>query len=292
MRGVYPALVTPFTGDGSVDEAAYARLMAWHESVGCAGIVSCGTNGESASLTLRERKALVSLASSVRGKLQVVAGTGSSSFGETLHLTHHAADEGCVAALVMPPYYFKNPPQEGVRLYFERLLDAARLPVLLYNIPQITDTPIGLEMVQALAGHPNLGGVKDSSGDLAYLLECIRLLPGKWVLTGAEGLLTECLEAGGVGTVSGAANAYPELAVAVVRAFDDGGDVVFVQERLTMMNAALRAFPVPAGAKAVLLARGLPGGHMRLPLLDLSEEQAGDLLAKLEALGLPVHETR
>lgn len=287
MRGVYPAIVTPFAEDGAIDEAAFIRLLAWHESVGCNGVVVCGTNGESASLTLRERQQLVTLATQHRGRLQIVAGTGSSSLGETIHLTHHAADTGCVAALVMPPYYFKNPPQEGVLGYFMKLLDVARLPVLVYNIPQITDTPIGLDVVRALAGHENLGGLKDSSGDLDNLLKCIEILKGKWVLVGAEQLLTDCLRAGGVGTVSGASNAYPELAVAVVRAFDEGRDPLPNQERLTEMNAVLRSFPVPAGAKAVLRARGLPGGHMRLPLMDVAPDQVAELLARLSDLGLP-----
>jgi 4-hydroxy-tetrahydrodipicolinate synthase len=268
--------------------------MAWQESIGCAGIVVCGTNGEAASLTLRERKQLITLASRHRGELQIVAGTGTSSLGETIHLTRHAADEGCVAALVMPPYYFKDPPQEGVRAYYEKVLDAASLPVLLYNIPRLTDTPLSLSLVTALRDHPRLGGIKDSSFDIDYLRAVTSLLPDKWVLTGAEAFLLECLRLGGAGTVSGVSNAYPELGVAVVRAFDSGssgeggGPVEAAQQRLTEMNNVIRSYPTPASNKAVLNARGLPGGHMRLPLLDLSPSETCDLLSRLATIGLPV----
>jgi 4-hydroxy-tetrahydrodipicolinate synthase len=288
LRGVYPAQVTPFADDGAIDEPAFVRLMAWHESVGCAGIVVSGTNGEAASMTLRERRSLISLAATHRGRLQVIAGTGCACLGETIHLTNHAADEGCDAAMVMPPFYFKDPPQDGVRGYCEKLLEAARLPVLLYNIPRLTDTTFALETLEALKGAPNLAGVKDSSGDRDYLLAVARMLPDRCVMTGAENLLLDCLRAGGAGTVSGAANAYPELAVAVVEAFDAGRDATVAQKRLTEMNAVLRTFPAPAGAKAVLRARGLPGGRVRLPLMDLDEAATANLLTKLSALGLPV----
>ena len=287
MFGVFPAVVTPFDEAGAIDPAAFVRLLAWHESVGCDGVVVSGTNGEAASMTVRERMELFDLATTHRGSLRIIAGTGASSLGETLELTRYAGRVGCDAALVMPPYYFKNPPQEGVTEYFRRVLDGAPLPVLLYNIPQITDTPLEIPTLEALAGHPNLAGIKDSSGSVEYLREALRVLPEKTVMVGQEHLLLECLRSGGAGTVSGAANAYPELAVAVVRAFRQGGDAESAQDRLTAMNAILRSYPLPGAGKAVARARGLPAGRMRLPLLDLGEAETREMMSRFGAMGLP-----
>ncbi|GMV35802.1 MAG: 4-hydroxy-tetrahydrodipicolinate synthase [Fimbriimonadales bacterium] len=287
LFGVFPAVITPFDEEGRIDSAAFVRLLAWHESVGCDGVVVSGTNGEAASMTVRERMDLFTLAATHRGKLRIIAGTGSANLEDTNLLNKHAAAEGCDAALVMPPYYFKNPPQAGVREYYLRVLDAARLPVLLYNIPQITDTPIEIETLAELADHPNLLGMKDSSGSPDYLRAALQRLPGRCVMVGQENLLLECLRLGGAGTVSGASNAYPELAVAVVRAFQTGGDPESAQERLSAMNDVLRQYGLPAAGKAAVRARGLPGGKMRLPLLDLTEGQTSEMMARFESLGLP-----
>ena len=168
LRGVFAPIVTPFRpSDGEVDLPWIARHLAYLRAHGCTGVIPCGTNGEAASLSVAERIQVAEATLAAAGDMPVVVGTGAAALPDAVVLTRHAFASGAAAVLVMPPFYFKKPPEVGVVAWFQRLFDAAVPPggrVLLYHIPQITGVPITDGVLQALlASHGAVVyGLKDS----------------------------------------------------------------------------------------------------------------------------------
>jgi dihydrodipicolinate synthase/N-acetylneuraminate lyase len=266
------ALVTPFDAEGQIDEAAFARLIAWHEANGMNGIVVAGTNGEGPSLTGPEKRDLVALACDVRGSLKVIAGLGTCSIKEATWLARRAFDAGCDALLALPPFYFRSASPKGIEQFFAELLAEAPLPVIAYHHP-ITGVDLSPELLANLAERfENLAGVKDSSGDYERFLAYRQRLPGRRVLVGDERLLLRSLAAGGDGTISGLANSLPQLVARQVRERSD-----VLQSLVDEACAALKSHPAPAVHKFFLRELGLPGGRLRPPLEDLNEIQQDEV---------------
>ncbi|GIV03225.1 MAG: 4-hydroxy-tetrahydrodipicolinate synthase [Fimbriimonadales bacterium] len=275
------ALVTPFDEQGEIDEAAFARLIAWHEANGMDGIVVAGTNGEGPSLTGPEKRDLCALACSVRGSLKVIAGLGTCSIKEATWLARRAYEAGCDALLALPPFYFRNASARGIRAFFDALLRESPLPVIAYNHP-MTGVDLSPEILADLASeHENLMGVKDSSGDYDRFLEYRRRLPGKLALVGDETLLLKSLQDRGNGTISGLANSLPHLVARQVREQNPA-----LQRLIDEACAGLKAHPAPGVHKFVLSELGLSGGCLRPPLEPLNETQQSavrDFLSSFEA---------
>jgi 4-hydroxy-tetrahydrodipicolinate synthase len=256
--GVHVAAITPFTREGTIDAPYFVRLLAHFEAHGAQGVVVAGSTGEGPSLSAPEKAQLYELAVQGRGRLQVIAGVLSCSLDETLYLARQAAKVGCDALMVAPPFYYPA-TLEGLVAYYRAVLDASRLPVILYNIPQRTRVKLTPALVDALVQHPNLQGIKDSSGSVRSMRQFLKYAPRLRVWVGEEKLLLQCLQGGGAGTISGLANVYLPRMVALCHALSSRGRTARGLQTLVDAAAdAIDAFPAPANFKYALALGGLP----------------------------------
>ncbi|HZO91212.1 MAG TPA: dihydrodipicolinate synthase family protein [Chthonomonadaceae bacterium] len=288
LRGLMTAILTPLDRQGRLALEHFPTLLEFQRRGGVDGVVVCGTNGEGTSLSVEERKRTLEAALAHRGVLTVVAGTGAASVTDAVELTRHAAQAGADAALVLPPFYFKNPTVEGLAAYFRAVLDAADIPVLLYSIPQQTAVPITDALLELLSGHPNLAGLKDSAGDWARTQELLARYPHLRIFGGHDKLASRGYASGSAGCISGNANAFPEVVAAVRdahRADPTGAQAEAAQARLSALADITLRYPLIAVSKSVLAHRGLPRLGVRPPLVNLTPAQEESLLAELRAAG-------
>ncbi len=288
LRGLLTATLTPIDMDGRLALEHMPTLLEFQQRAGVDGVVVCGTNGEATSLSVEERKRTVEAAVAHRGNLTIVAGTGAASVTDAVELTRHAAQAGADAALALPPFFFKDPNVAGLAAYFEAILDAADLPVLLYNIPQFTAVPITDDLLGRLAGHPNLAGVKDSAGDWTRTLAFITRYPNLRIFAGSDFLAAQCYATGGAGCISGGANGFPEVVAAVRdahRADPSGDKPKEAQARLNALLDITRRYPFISFSKCIQANRGLPRLGVRPPLVSLSPAQEESLISELRTAG-------
>ncbi|HZT43733.1 MAG TPA: dihydrodipicolinate synthase family protein [Chthonomonadaceae bacterium] len=288
LRGLLTAILTPFDRQGDLALQHMPALLDFQRRAGIDGVVVCGTNGEGTSLSVEERMRTLEVVLASRERMLVAAGTGAASVTDTLTLTRHAAEAGADAALVLPPFYFKAPTTEGLAAWFLRVLDAADLPILLYNIPQQSAVAISDDLLDRLLDHPNLAGLKDSAGEWARTEEFITRYPQLRVFSGGDRLASRSYAGGGAGAISGGANAFPEIVAAVRDAYqaDAGGPrTQEAQVRLSALVDIVVRYPLIAVSKSILAQRGLPRLSVRPPLVDLTPAQEDALLAELRAAG-------
>ena len=291
IEGVYPALITPFTKDDEVDAAGLKRMVEYVEEGGVAGIVPCGTTGESATLSHEEHKRIIDIVVA-NAKVPVIAGTGSNNTKEAIDLTRHAADAGAEACLLITPYYNK-PNVRGLKEHFRQIGDSADIPLILYNIPSRTGLNMSAETIVEIAAEvETVKGVKEASGNLKQVGAIIKLAKERGldftVVAGDDFLTLPIMSLGGKGVISVAANIAPQPMSEMVDAMLKG-DIEKAKElnlRLFPLFEALflETNPIPVKRAAELM--GLPAGHVRLPLGGLSEENEQKLRKVLEALGL------
>jgi 4-hydroxy-tetrahydrodipicolinate synthase len=222
LQGVYTALVTPFR-DGEIDEDAFLALVEAQAAAGVAGIVPVGTTGESPTLDQEEHLRLIELAATgAKGRLQVIAGTGSNSTAEAIELSQGAERLGADGLLLVAPYYNK-PTQEGLVAHFSAIADAVRIPIVLYSIPGRCGVEIAVETVVKLAKKKNIIGLKEAGGSVDRVSQLRQALPDSFVLlSGDDGLTVPFLSVGAAGVISVASNLIPREMVALVRAFREG----------------------------------------------------------------------
>jgi 4-hydroxy-tetrahydrodipicolinate synthase len=217
IRGVWSAVLTPLESDGRIAHDLLARHCCDLLARGCAGVTLFGTTGEGQSLSVAERKeALERLLAAGLAPAQVTVGTGCAALPDTAELTRHAAGLGVAAALVLPPFFWREPGDEGVHAAFAALIEClgdTRIPLILYHIPQVTGVPVPPAVVGRLArAFPGIvAGVKDSSGDWDNTVALLAAAPGLAILVGHEPYLPRALAAGAVGTICGLGNVRPEL---------------------------------------------------------------------------------
>jgi len=291
LRGVFPPIPTPFDGEGGLDLAALAdNLERWNEH-GLAGYVVLGSNGEPVYVDEQEKIEVWQAARAVipDDKL-MIAGTGCESTQETIHLTRLAADAGADAALVVTPHYYSGQmTRESLLHHYRAVADASPIPVLLYNVPKFTNVDIDAATVAEASSHPNLIGIKDSSGNIAKLGDFIRLAsPGFQVLVGAGSVFFAGLALGAVGGILALANVAPQGCVEILRLYEGGqwDQAAELQRRLLPVNAAVTArFGIP-GLKAALDLLGYYGGPVRSPLLDLGAAERETVMGILAEAGL------
>ena len=291
IEGVYPALITPFTKDDEVDAAGLKRMVEYVEEGGVAGIVPCGTTGESATLSHEEHKRIIDIVVA-NAKVPVIAGTGSNNTKEAIDLTRHAADAGAEACLLITPYYNK-PNVRGLKEHFRQIGDSADIPLILYNIPSRTGLNMSAETIVEIAAEVDtVKGVKEASGNLKQVGAIIKLAKERGldftVVAGDDFLTLPIMSLGGKGVISVAANIAPQPMSEMVDAMLKG-DIEKAKElnlRLFPLFEAmfLETNPIPVKRAAELM--GLPAGHVRLPLGGLSEENEQKLRQVLEALEL------
>ncbi|MFN7173360.1 MAG: 4-hydroxy-tetrahydrodipicolinate synthase [Thermaurantiacus tibetensis] len=268
LSGSLPALVTPFR-DGRVDEAALCDFVEWQIAEGSAGLVPCGTTGESATLSIEEHDRVVELTvRAARGRVPVIAGCGSNDTAVAIHHVARAAAAGADAALVVCPYY-NRPGQRGLLAHFRAVADASPIPVVIYNIPARTGIDMTSETMAELAQHPRIIGVKESTGDINRISE-IRELCGRdfLILSGNDYMTLGVIAHGGHGAISVTANVAPRLNAEQVNAAlaGDFATALALQDRLWPLHTALFADPSPGPVKhALALLRGM-SPEVRLPV--------------------------
>lgn len=287
FQGSYVAIVTPFR-NGAVDYACLERLVEFHVKNGTAGLVPCGTTGESPTLSYDEHKDVIAFViKCVAGRFPVIAGTGSNSTAEAIELTVAAAEAGADASLQISPYYNKPEP-DGMFAHFKAIAEAARLPMILYNMPGRTGREIAFETVLRLADEvPEVVAVKEAGGSLDRVSDLCRQTRLD-VLSGDDNLTLPMIAVGGKGIISVVANFIPRD-VAKMVALGLKGDLAAARK------AHLRMFPLfkaaffetnPIPVKTAMGMMGLCQPDMRLPLSPMRKETRARLHAALDAYGL------
>jgi 4-hydroxy-tetrahydrodipicolinate synthase len=296
LRGALTALITPFTPDGAVDEAALRRLVRWQVLAGIDGLVPCGTTGEAPTLTADERDRVIDTTVETvaehpsRGRIAVVAGTGTNDTAATIRATRRAAELGADAALVVAPYY-NRPDQRMLFAHFSAVGDDGGLPVVVYNVPSRTGTNIDADTFLRLAEHPRIVAIKEASGNLEQIARiCLDRPTDVAVLAGDDAWTLPTLVLGGDGVVSVASNEIPgEMAAlcAAARAGDWDGARRHHERWLPLFLANFRGGPNPVPVKAALAMMGIiDGDAVRAPLLPLDDADRGRLRGVLQATGL------
>lgn len=291
LAGVFAANVTPFDGGTlDIDFAWLRKHLAFLRARGCDGVVPLGTNGEGPALSVAERKAVMDAVLDAANGLTVIPGTGCANLPETIELTRYALQAGAAATLVLPPFFFKNVTDTGVLAYFQRLCDAALQPgqqFLLYHFPKLSGVAITDTLIEGLnASHPGcVGGVKDSSGDLASIAHWNQRFPALRVFAGSDRLASEATAAGVAGTITAAANLVPDLLQGVRQAVLAGRDPAQWQSRLNEVRGWLEHSPSMHAATKFLLTQfaDLPLCAVRPPLVDLDPDQRTALSAQAAA---------
>jgi 4-hydroxy-tetrahydrodipicolinate synthase len=288
FQGVLTALVTPFRDD-AVDERALHELVEFQIEAGVDGLVPCGSTGESATLTHAEHRRVVEVVvAAARGRVPVVAGTGSNSTREAIALTRHAKEAGADGALLISPYYNK-PTQAGIVAHYATIARETGFPLIVYNIPGRTASNILPETLAQLADIEQVVGVKESCGDLAQISHVVARCPDDFaVLSGDDAFALPVLSVGGVGVISTSSNVAPAEMVEMVRAFRAGDleRALNLHQRLLPLFDALFIETNPIPVKAALALRGQMGEEIRLPLLPLTEPNRERLQVVMKELGL------
>jgi 4-hydroxy-tetrahydrodipicolinate synthase len=294
LRGCGTALVTPFQQDGTVDVEALRKLVRWQVEEGIDFLVPCGSTGEAVTLTPAERELVVrTVVEAAEGQVPVMAGATHNDTRQAVDEARRMSALGVTWLLSATPYYNKPTP-EGLFRHFSAIADAATVPVCLYNVPGRTAVNMKPETVIRLADHPNIVGIKESSGDLAQIQHLLLGRPeGFSVLSGEDWMTLAVLAAGGDGLVSVASNEIPRLMTQLVRR-SLRGQVEKAREILFQVLPLLEANFIetnPAPVKAALAAMGRITNQLRLPLVPLSDSRRPPLLAALREAGVePVGE--
>jgi 4-hydroxy-tetrahydrodipicolinate synthase len=267
------ALITPFK-DGEVDVATLQRLVEFHIRSGTSAIVPCGTTGESATLSHEEHEQVIEIIiQTARGRVPVIAGSGSNNTQEALRLTRHAQQAGADAALLISPYY-NRPTQEGLYRHFKAIAEAVDLPLIIYNIASRTGVNIEPETFARLAKLKNIAGVKESSGSLEQMSRIKALCPDRFALiSGDDALTLPVLAIGGTGAISVAANLVPKEVAHMVAAFEKGrlAEARKIHYRLLPLikTIFIETNPIPVKT-AMGLMNLIPEASLRLPMCALS----------------------
>ena len=286
--GALTALITPFQ-DGAIDRASLERIVDDQIANGINGLVPCGSTGESATLTHDEHLEVIKLVvERARGRVPVIAGTGSNSTAEAIRLTRGAKDAGADAALLISPYY-NRPTQEGIYRHYRAIAEATRFPLIAYNIPGRTASKIEATTLERLAELPEIIGLKEATGSLDECQEVIRrcgdALP---VYAGDDALTLPVLAVGGVGVISVVSNIAPKAWVETVEAArrNDWADARRRSYALLPLLRTLFLETNPIPIKAAMALRGFCGDEVRLPLLPMSEAPRQQLRAAMLEAGL------
>jgi 4-hydroxy-2-oxoglutarate aldolase len=276
LHGIFAPLTTPFAPDGSIAPARLSENIARYNRIGLAGYVLNGSTGESVLLRWEEIYRLWETAkqASAPGKI-LIAGSGAEATAETIQHTNRAASLGYDAALVRTPHFYK--PQmklEALAEFYLRVADAARIPILVYSVPIFTNLQVEAPLIARVAHHPNIIGMKDSSGDVEGVRKIIAAAPKSFqTLVGSASTLFESLELGACGAILALANAFPELCVEIYeasRAGDSARARSLAQKLIPPAKMLGPQYGIP-GLKYTLDRLGYFGGPARPPLLPVSD---------------------
>jgi 4-hydroxy-tetrahydrodipicolinate synthase len=288
FKGSFVALITPFR-NGQVDERAFKKFVDWQIKQGTHGLVPCGTTGESPTLSHDEHHAVIEMCvAAAKGRVPVMAGTGSNSTEEAVSLTQHAARVGCDAALVVTPYYNK-PTQEGLYRHFAAIAKASKIPIFVYNIPGRCAVDMSVETMARLANIKNIVGVKDATGDLTRPgLQRLACGADFVQLDGDDGTALAFNATGGSGCISVTGNIAPKLVSKMQEASlaGDGKAALKLQDKLMPLHKALFVETSPGPVKYAASLMGLCTDEVRLPLGPIADSTKEKVRAALKGAGL------
>jgi 4-hydroxy-2-oxoglutarate aldolase len=291
LDGIYPPIPTPFDGKGMVSVEALKSNLLFLNQFDLRGFVVLGSNGEYVMLSEEEKLLVMETARTVlpEDKL-IIAGTGCQSTAETLHLTERAAEIGVDAALVITPSYYRRQMTPEVLIHhFNTIADDSPIPILIYNMPACTGIDPDAETISFLARHPNIIGLKDSSGDVTKIAAIRQQSgPGFQILAGSGGFLLPALSVGAIGGIMALANIAPHACIAIRRYHLEGRQLEAreLQLRMVPVNSAVTSRWGVPGLKAAMEMIGMYGGPVRLPLMPVSEEIRKQLNSILVNSGL------
>lgn len=290
FKGSMVAIVTPFKNNGTeLDEKRLRELIEFHIKNSTSAIVPCGTTGESATLSMKEHEQVIDIViKQAKGRVKVIAGTGSNNTTEAIELTRDAKKSGADAVLIITPYYNK-PTQEGIYRHFKALSDAVDIPIIAYNIASRTGVNIEPKTMARLSNIKNVVGVKEASGSLDQMSEIKRLCGEDFeLISGDDSLTLPLLAVGGCGVISVVANIIPKDVADMVSAFLKG-DVEKARRLHYKMLPLVKAMFIETNPIPVKTAMGMMGmiePTLRLPMCEMSEENKEKLKAALKDYGL------
>ena len=289
FRGIATALATPMELDGAIDYEAYGRLIDWQIDAGVAGLVACGTTGESATMTEAEHKEVIRFTvERAAGRVPVIAGTGSNCTAKAVAMTQYACSVGADACLLVTPYYNKA-TQAGLIAHYTAIADASDKPLILYNVPSRTGCNLLPATCAALADHPRIAAVKEASGNIGQIVEVAALAGDRLAIySGNDDQIVPILAMGGEGCISVLSNVLPREAVQLCELFFSGDvrGAAALQCRLLPVIDALFSEVNPIPVKAALAKMGYGTDTLRLPLTPMEEGRRAVLLNALEAWGV------
>ena len=282
FKGSNVALVTPFKGD-SLDEETYIKIINFHLENGTNGLVPAGTTGESPTLSHREHEKVIELCiQEAKGKIPVIAGTGSNSTTEAISLTEHAEKAGADGALIVTPYYNK-PTQEGLYQHYKAINDKCGIPIIIYNIPGRSVIDMTVDTMARLFELKNIVGVKDATGDLNRVDETFKKIGNEFIqLTGEDGLAYEYNKRGGVGCISVTANIAPKMC-SDMQKFSKSEDkeeqkmAEEIDKKLQPVHKSLFIESNPSPVKYAAKLIGLCDDNVRLPLVTVLDETKAEV---------------
>lgn len=289
LEGSIVALVTPFEDDGGVDFQALARLVDFHLQNETDGLLVLGTTGESSTMTHEEDNEVVRrVVDQVAGRIPVIAGSGSNCTQTMLEKSLEYQRLGVDGLLIITPYYNKS-NEEGIYQHFKVVADSVSIPCILYNIPGRTGCSISLRNLERLSGHPNIMGLKEASGNMAYAADAARLICDDFrMYSGEDALTVPMMALGASGTISVWANIQPNLVHSMCRLFLDGdaaGARRVQLDALPLIHALFSEVnPIPI--KEALHQMGMIEANYRLPLTTMSEGARKALVDAMKGAGL------
>ncbi len=289
IKGSIVALITPFK-NGSIDYETLENLIEFHISKRTDGIVPCGTTGESATLSHKEHIELIDfVVKKVKGRVPVIAGTGSNSTKEAIELAIAAKESGADAHLSIVPYYNK-PTQEGLYQHFKAIAEAVDLPMILYNVPGRTALNMTAETIGRLSKIKNVIGIKEATGDLRQAIEIMENVGSNFLLLSGDDFVNlPLLSIGGVGAISVTANIVPDKVAAIFRHYEKGefDKAKSVNLELYPLHRAMfiETNPIPVKTAAYLMGL-IPVLEFRLPLCNMKKENEDKLKNVLKDKGL------
>jgi 4-hydroxy-tetrahydrodipicolinate synthase len=292
LSGCHVPLITPFKADSSVDEAGLRRLVNYFiEEVGCDGLVPCGTTGESPTLDHHEHARVIEIViDETKGRVPVIAGTGSNNTREAIEMTKHAEDAGASASLQVCPYY-NRPTQEGLLRHYEAVAGQTKLPLIIYNIPSRSGRLIEAKTMIELSRIDSVVGMKDACGDLTVTMEIIRATRRNvkkfHVLCGEDALTFPMMTLGGDGGILAVAHVLGREYRRMIQSYLSG-DIAEAREIHFETLPVVRALFIetnPVPVKEAMEMMGLPSGKPRLPLVPLRPENRESLRKVLTDFG-------
>ena len=296
IKGVFCAAATPIGEDGAPDLGRMARHASQLISDGCDGVALLGTTGEANSFSVAERQEIVeAMVGAGIPPDRLMPGTGTCAIPDTVALTRHALSLGITCVVMLPPFYYKQPTDEGLFAAYSDVVEKVadpRLRIVLYHFPQMSSIPLGLPLIERLVSRypETIVGIKDSSGDAANMERMVRALPGFSVFVGADPLMRDLLAIGAAGCITATSNLVAEQLAIVFRHHADPlrkEEVDAAQERIVKMRAIATRFAQIPAIKAMLATRykDAPWARVRPPLIPLDSAQIAELEGLISEAG-------